>query len=366
MRMRLTPLLALLLLAGCAPSLATRIDASLTKASAYLASRQSPDGAWRSDVYGGMKDGPSLTPHVATAMYFIGPPDSLTRARRYLAGLQDSLAYPVYSAAAATWLMADPADRARWAAVVQSFQAVESLGWLRDDPEYGGFGYSALPPRKPDASMPRQPLASNISSTVYAVGALRAAGIRPDTEAFTKVLAFAQRCQNFGGETRYDDGGFFFTPSDPARNKAGPAGDGRFNSYGSATADGVRVLLHAGLPPDHPRVHAARRWLEQHFDPAHNPGTFAADREGIRDATYYYYAWSVSHAFLHLGAKDKAWAEQLAAELLARQNADGSWTNPYRDTKEDDPLIATTHAAAALVICRQVIAAGGYPSRHHP
>src|SRR5439155_141086 len=80
--------------------------------------------------------------------------------------------------------------------------------------------------------------------------------------------------------------------SDPPRNKAGVAGTDRpgrvrYNSYGSATADGLRALIRCGLAPDHPRVEAARRWLESHFSATSNPGRFTEDREVLRDATYY-------------------------------------------------------------------------------
>jgi hypothetical protein len=60
-----------------------------------------------------------------------------------------------------------------------------------------------------------------------------------------------------------------------------------------------------------------------------------------------------------LGVRDAAtrqgrldWAAALAAELLARQRDDGAWVNRYTDAKEDDPLVATSWAAAALAICR--------------
>jgi len=46
------------------------------------------------------------------------------------------------------------------------------------------------------------------------------------------------------------------------------------------------------------------------------------------------------------------WAPALARELIDRQNADGSWTNRFTDGKEDDPLVATPLALAALRICR--------------
>src|SRR5438270_101735 len=62
------------LVAGCASSsrpsaeLTGRVDRSLARATQYMASRQSADGAWRSGVYGFFKDGPSLTPHVLWAI----------------------------------------------------------------------------------------------------------------------------------------------------------------------------------------------------------------------------------------------------------------------------------------------------------
>ena len=61
----------------------------------------------------------------------------------------------------------------------------------------------------------------------------------------------------------FDDGGFFFIPNDPGQNKAGPAGTDRhgrqrFRSYGTMTADGLRILIRCGLPATHPRVVAAR------------------------------------------------------------------------------------------------------------
>ena len=44
---------------------------------------------------------------------------------------------------------------------------------------------------------------------------------------------------------------------------------------------------------------------------------------------------------------------ELAAELVRRQLPDGSWSNTFTDAREDDPLVATPWAAAALAICRR-------------
>src|SRR5262249_19120695 len=119
--------------------------------------------------------------------------------------------------------------------------------------------------------------------------------------AVRKALLFIERCQNFGDEPAFDDGGFHFIYDDAVRNKAGvagtdPQGRDRFASYGSTTADGLRVLLLCGLPLDHPRVAAAKGWLETNFNAAAHPGRYAPGREALRPALYYYYACSVAQA----------------------------------------------------------------------
>ncbi|MEE9128473.1 MAG: prenyltransferase/squalene oxidase repeat-containing protein, partial [Phycisphaerales bacterium] len=212
----------------------------------------------------------------------------------------------------------------------------------------------------------------DLSSTLFAVGALRLAGVWVDDPAIEKALVFVKRCQNFSqtddeADPMFDDGGFFFTPTNDMQNKAGIAGtdshgQARYHSYGSPTADGLRALLRCGLSPDDPRVVAARQWLERHFSVTTVPGEFEPMREHDRDAAYYYYCWSVSHAFRQLtittvpqDGRTVNWAEDLAEELLRRQREDGSWANHHSFVKEDDPLIATMLAAAVLANCRQAM-----------
>ena len=128
----------------------------------------------------------------------------------------------------------------------------------------------------------------------------------------------------------------------------------RFRSYGSMTADGVRALLRLGAPPDDPRVVRAAAWLDAHFDPAQNPGDFPPVAEVRRASAYYYWTWTAAHAMRALGRRD--WASPLAAELLRRQLPDGSWKNPASEMREDDPVVATSFAVAALGVCRMVLA----------
>jgi squalene-hopene/tetraprenyl-beta-curcumene cyclase len=380
---------------GCkvAPEESPRIksmDASLDKAVSYLLAAQSPDGAWRSKTYGAMKDGPSLTPLVMEALEFgpqkEGSAEACHKGAAYLAGLVKpdgsveagpyGLAYPLYTSAMSAIILTKDASpefksaRDTWLKMLRSRQLTEELGWQPSDHEYGGWGFSIAPPAKPAPGQPKEIFhESNLSATIFAIGALRACGAPPTDEAFQKALVFVKRCQNFGDEKAmsvFDDGGFFFIPIDEAQNKGGLAGrepDGtlRFNSYGSMTADGIRALVRLGMKPDSPRVKAAAEWLANNFSVEHNPGRFGGpDREVLRDATYYYYCWSLAHALNALNIDEidtpsgkVRWAGVLADALTKRQQADGSWVNRMTDAKEDDPLISTAWAVAALSICRQ-------------
>ena len=52
------------------------------------------------------------------------------------------------------------------------------------------------------------------------------------------------------------------------------------------------------------------------------------------------------------------WAAALSEELLRRRRGDGTWANRFTAAKEDDPLIATSFAAAALGISRAMMEPG--------
>lgn len=376
-----------------------QINTSLDSAARFLIASQSADGAWRSHVYGPLKDGPSLTPQAMASLIPLIEKDrerlaSAQRGRTYLvsfmARLQagsDGLRFPAYTAATISRVVAFDAPgavgaglRVPWLAQVRGMQLTQSLGYEPSELSFGGWGYSPIVPHMGRPDDPARALSiANLSATVFCLDALRDAAVPPDDPVWAAALTFVQRCQNFpddptAADPKYDDGGFYFMPHDAGWNKAGVAGTDRhgitrLHSYGSATADGLRALLDCGLPLDHPRVIAARKWLTAHFDARNVPGTYEPDREVLRNATYYYYAASLSQAFVREGVRDDGsdgWAQALARELLGRQRPDGSWSNDYTDAKEDDPLVATPSAATALELCRRALAASGpkpVPSR---
>jgi squalene-hopene/tetraprenyl-beta-curcumene cyclase len=366
-----------------------RIDHSLLSAARFLVENQDAKGAWRSDQYAPFRDSSALTPPGMQALGCVADLPEFTAAYGkgcdYLAGRvkpdgtidegPHGLSYPVYTAALAVRVLSKERNlrhrsaRDAWLKYLRDRQLTEGLGWQPEDKEYGGWGYSIPLPQKPRPGALTLPVEANLSATVFALTALRAAGSTPDDPAFPKALTFVKRRQNFSDDPAlrdpaYDDGGFYFIYDDGARNKAGPAGKDstgrdRFHSYGSMTADGIRGLLACGVSADNARLRAAREWLEAHFRVDRHPGTYVEAREGLRNSVYYYYAWSLAEAAHSLGIDkipmpegDVRWAEALADELIRRQAECGSWTNPAGAQREDDPLVATSMAMSALAICR--------------
>jgi len=373
------------------PSRVDRLNNALSSAARFLIAEQSPDGGFYSDVYGPFKEGPALTPLVLRTLQALPVskkgPACARKGAAYLASLvkEDGtidpgprgINYPVYTSAGAVQVLSQPANaphrkaRDAWLLYLRERQLTEDLGWKLDNKPYGGWGYSPRIPRKPKAGELLQPLTeSNISATLFALEALQAAEVKKDDPAFRKALVFLQRCQNFREDPKqrepaFDDGGFYFIYDDPVRNKAGLAGKDRsgherYASYGSTTADGLRGLILCGRPADDPRVAAALTWLETNFRSDRHPGKYAEDREHNRGAVYYYYCCSAAQALramrleeLQTSRGKVRWAEALADELLQRQRKDGSWSNPLVPQREDDPLVATSLAALALVYCRE-------------
>jgi hypothetical protein len=137
-----------------------RIDASVEKATRYLIASQSPDGAWRSETYGALCDGPSLTPFVISGLWFLpqaGPQGKIAfrKGADYLVGYVDEkgkhqvgpreLLFPVYTAACSSRMIVHAERSPRylraqqaWLAYLRGRQLNEALGWQPSDPEYGG------------------------------------------------------------------------------------------------------------------------------------------------------------------------------------------------------------------------------------
>jgi hypothetical protein len=365
---------------------------SLGAGVAYLLGKQSPDGSWRSDLYATFKDGLALTPLVVGALQDaaaagVEPIASLAARRKgieFLARLAkadgtidpgpDGIDYPVYTAALTVRILSHedgkglkPA-RDAWVKYLKERQLTAKLGWGKDEKQYGGWGYCRVIPQKPKPNeFAPNLIESNLSATVFALEALKAAGeLDPGTAG--AAIIFVSNCQNFDHLVtplpweRFLDGGFFFIYDDPVRNKAGLISKERedwpqlFHSYGSTTADGLRALDLCGISDTLYRKEAAERWLAKNFRADTHPGIYVKAHETNREAVYYYYAASVSKVMRGHNIKPKNgtdWATELASELAGRQKKDGSWVNPVELVRENEPLVATSNAVSALARCEK-------------
>lgn len=344
-------------------SLPERVDAAVARGVAWLSARQSADGAWRSPVYGTFKNGSALTPLVLRALLSASGSDrsgAIDAGRAWLDELAEHpelLTFPVYAASLA---IETRTDTSHWLEVLRSRQLTETLGWSPSDREYGGWGYSTTVPEKPRPGQFAPPLVeSNVSATAFALDAIHGAS-GPLDSVCPAALSFLDRMQNYrdGATGPVDDGGFVFIYDDPVRNKAGPASaPGRFRSYGSVTADGLRSMLMCGRDAKHPRVVAARRWLVESFSGEHHPGDFIERHEPDRDGLYFYWAASIAKTMRQLPRDSTTadWAARLAAGVLERQRTTGDWENVVPTMRENDPVVATALAVTALATLRPLL-----------
>jgi hypothetical protein len=354
------------------------IDAAVARGTAFLAGRQEADGAVRSPTYAAFRDGYALTGLAAMPLGVARAP-AFVKASDFVATLVDDggtlragVAYPTYAAALGVLVLSQPGNerhrRVRDALVgeLRARQLGPENGWSETDASFGGWGYYARVPVRPAGVIHDDMLSSNLSATLLVVGALTLSGVPASDPALVRARGFVERCQNRAAPCPAacpTDGGFFFSPAVPDANKAGAvAWNGRdmFRSYGSMTADGMRALVRLGGDPA--RITDAHNWLEHHFSAEHNPGAFVAGADIRRASAYYYWTWTAAHALRAAGKPELAtatgtvaWAPALAQALLARQRPDGSWKNDATEMREDDPVVATSFALAALLVCRSAI-----------
>lgn len=333
---------------------------SVERAIAFLQNAQAADGSFA------VHAGPGVTAVVTDALLRNGrSPDDpvVAKGLKYLEGfvqpdgavsLKESM-YRNYETALALMCFAEANRDGRYAKLIKDAekflknnQWAEAQGQDESSPAYGGAGYGKH--KRPD-----------LSNTQFLVDALKAAGAGPDDEAMKKALIFVSRCQNLEGPhnslphaAKNPDGGFYYTPAAGGESQAGKTPNGGLRSYGSMTYAGLKSMIYAGVGPDDPRVKAARKWIEQHYDLTTNPG--------LGPAGLYYYYHTVAKALDAAGVKTLTdangkqhdWRSDLIAELAKRQKPDGSWLNAEPRWLEGEPSLVTGYALLALSYCKPV------------
>jgi hypothetical protein len=97
-----------------------------------------------------------------------------------------------------------------------------------------------------------------------------------------------------------------------------------------------------------PRIQAAASWLASHTDLDYPQGVPRDHPEPWGEAIRFYHYAVRAEVYDELDWPGE-WRGQLRELLAARQNVDGSFSNPASHLmKEDDPLLCTALAAAAL------------------
>ncbi len=333
LRPSLLALLPSLILASCAstPPRTAPPSQPLARGVAWLLARQSPDGAWRSESYAVFEEGPIGT---AAALWALTacpegsvPRASIDRGVAYLrakigAGGKVTSELPTCASALAAVVFArvagpDDPDVKRIAAWLRGCQLAEPLGWAPSDRAYGGWDRAGEWARKPNLGQ------ADLSLVAFVADALEAARVPADDPVWERALMFTSRCQQA-------DGGFLATPV-PTLGVLNRAGEGK--SYGTATCDGVRAMIACGGAAD-----ASGAWLDAQGASEVPSGLSVEWAEALR----YYHAYVSVRARRVRGlAADVSWLGRL-------QREDGSWANPQPLMKEDDPLVATCLAVAAL------------------
>ncbi len=216
-------------------------------------------------------------------------------------------------------------------------QCDEGEGYETGDKFYGGIGYgSGLRP--------------DLSNLQIALEALKAADLPKNDPAWDKAIVFLKRCQNLPeyndlGPTS-NDGGFVYYPG---FSYGGVSPEGGLRSYGTMTYAGLKSYIYANMDREDPRVKAALGWAKDNYTLSENPG--------MGQAGLYYYYLVFSKTFALLGDKtivdgkgvSHDWYDELATELLSRQNAAGFWQNTESSRWwEGSPSLCTAYAILAL------------------
>ncbi len=367
------------------------IDQAILAATKFLISRQAEDGAWHSQHYGTMKQGAANTALVLYALSKL-PLDELNRhadsidlARKFLlpgidkqgcvANPDGSLDYPIYTTAMILTvhkridLKLTPTQIRTMVKYLLDSQCMKQRGFTEKNPNHGGW--DILGP----GSTKGKTAGANVSVTFYVVEALshyasdqkrttsqQGEGKRTLTPQLEKevdaaLAAAKQWCHRILASS--SDGGFYFTSKVKSTlNKAGWK-DQEMNapsSYGSATCDGLGLLVNLGESGSSDLVRASIDWFADHPGVDMAPG-FKAEVGAIgwHSGLKFYYNAALSRTMKFFDEDQAITTGSAISKLLVEnQLGSGAWRNPSSQMRENDELIATPLGLIALLNCKSL------------
>ncbi|WP_428390029.1 hypothetical protein [Mucisphaera sp.] len=368
-----------------ADALAEEVDAAIERGLGYLIERQAEDGAWTREP------GPAVTAMVLEVLlaeegYGIEHPASEKALAYVLSFVREDGGIhggflENYNTAIVISALAPLSYREEIGRIIdRAHDYLRGLQWsdqvdpqgevvTETHPYFGGAGYGGS--GRPD-----------LSNTSIMLMGLKRSGLDSEDVAYQRALVFLTRLQGvaendlYGAEVLPRDGGFIYATSvnlnligvpesKASQDQIDEAIAGRavsgLRSYGTMTYAGFMSYLYAELDRDDPRVRAAWGWLRENFALTRNPGMPEAQAaEGL----FYYYlvmaralsAWG--EARIETLGGERAWARDLAAQLISIQAEDGSWSNETPRWMESDPNLATAYSLLALQEARAWLEAG--------
>lgn len=316
---------------AAADEITPQLDAAVARGLAWLASRQTADGA-----FDGGRFGKNVAVTSLAGIAFMGDGhvpgrgrygDHVERALRFVldnatdSGLiaAEAAHGPMYGHGFATLFLGEVYGMTRGGAgegldarvheaLVKAVRLIE-----RTQNDEGGWRYNPVP------------YDADVSVTICEVMGLRSArnaGLQVDKAVIDRAVAYVRRCQNPDGGFRYQaDGG---------------------GSAWPRSAAGVATLFYAGIYEDQ-AIDTGLGYIVQ----SGRPGDLAASR------SHYFYGhyYSVQAMFLAGGEHWADWWPAIRAELLDRQQPDGSW---------DDTTVGPEYGTAMALIVLQM------PKRYLP
>ena len=342
-----------------AKALIERADATLRAGAAWLLKQQSDDGSFGGPAEVGkaalvlsavlaspdgkkLRDDPAVKKAIAYIISMQQPDGSINKP-----GEQGLANYQTSAALSALCAYNDPAHEPIRQKAKEFLLKIQN----KDGVNSGSWGYNS------DGR-------GDMSNTQFALDALKAAGLKEDSEAFKNCLAFMQRCQNRSESNDQpwasnDGGGVYY----PANSKAGTIklADGTviYKSYGSMTYALLRGYVLVGLKADDPRVQAAQKWVADNYTLDANPGM--EEKQKLEGVYYYYLSMAKALALLNTPTLEtrqgkRLWAKELAEKLISLQDKEGLWVNNAMRWMENDRILASGYAMQALSECRAMLA----------